>query len=103
MKRVEFVVGLGFDKDNKPIHDFETRLKEALHSAAIVFGGFSVSYGSGGWISPTNGLVMEPNVSIVTLTDKDQETIEAFATLLRITFNQESVLVSQIDAMVRFV
>ncbi len=95
MKRYEVTFGIGFDKNHKPIEDSETKLVFLTHLAASRFGGYTLNYGSGGWINPKGRFVQEQSATFVLITDSSL--VEDFAQYVRDAFNQESVLVTVVE------
>ena len=64
-------IGLGFDREDKPI-DEATAMKAMAETCAYLtdsFGGYTVTAGTGGWLDADNKLVQEKVVSITVFFD----------------------------------
>lgn len=103
MKRVELIVGQGFDKHDNPLTGGEHKRDKAFTMAADTFGGYSVEFVQGGWIGPSGRLVTEPSMVIIIYTGEPDVVIDEYAEFLRDLFSQQSVLVGVVEAVRRFV
>lgn len=105
MKRIYFGIGQGFDRENKAIDADTLALlrTEACQKLATEFGGFSSVATAGGWMSDTNGVVLEPSWGVEVYTDEARvNRARPVAEYLKALFRQESILlviqdVAQLD------
>ncbi len=92
--RVSYHVGTGFNSHGNQLTDLDARFKSARMGLAGLFGGFTEVSGTGGWIDGKGILVLEPSTTYAVYTD-DLAAVDIAAELLRVTFDQSSVLVAR--------
>ncbi len=96
-RRFTFIVGIGEDRDGKSIaYELPHLQREAYRLLAETFGGYTVTFGRGGWVDSAGKLITEASMTLVVCTD--QKTSIAAATVARalaVIFNQSSVLLAE--------
>lgn len=105
MKRYTITAGTGFDKDGRAISARVVLLALVSIRAllASLFGGYSESNGTGGWINGHGDLVTEENVTFTIVTDAAvNDAMQAAESVARL-LNQESVLFTEEDVNSAFI
>jgi len=97
-KKIYFGIGIGEDKDRKPLVNVEGLILRAQELIAETFGGFHMQRGKGGWLSPTNGMVLEDSIGFIVYANyADDELVRKSVKVsknLKDIFNQEDILVA---------
>jgi len=94
--RITYSVGIGLDLEGLPVLNLDKKIKLAKTEAAVTFGGFDLSYRSGGWIDGEGKYIEEPAAIFTAIIGEDKlYAIEDFAVFLRLEFNQTSVLMTR--------
>jgi len=93
MYALQFIAGIGEDKNGQPLHDLERKLETIREELATTFGGYTEQAASGGWINGQGRLVKEPSVVWTTVTNhaKRERGLNT-ARFIAAQLNQESVL-----------
>lgn len=103
MFTLSYTTGIGEDKNGKPLEDVEHKLETIRVYIAAEFGGYTESYGKGGWINPDNNhLVSEDCVRFEIVTDKDDNAIQ-LAKYIAFELNQASVLFTKRSVEAEFI
>ncbi len=100
MRRVEFSIGTGLDRDGNVLDYIGDRTHSAVTLVAKAFGGCFVTQVRGGWINDNGTLIAETGIAI-TSDIKLGTIIEIgkIAQQLADVFNQTAVHVTMIDVM----
>jgi hypothetical protein len=103
MKRIRVIAGTLFNKDGFPIPDHVqmASLRTVREYVSRQFGGVTMYFHSGSWRSPANELVTEQGVTLevvvpddFAVTEDDAQFAEHFASYVKRTLSQKSVLLT---------
>ena len=102
MKRITFTIGTEKRWNGKPIFRdvAKTWSRQACLSVARIFGGYTATEATGGWVDENGKLIEERSLVIVgddLSGHVTEETINGLAAHLRDLFGQECVLVSVVE------
>jgi hypothetical protein len=109
MHRITFTIGQGKDKDGKllaeSIYDLGIRRRTAGKRIAEVFGGYTLTIVSGGWLDGCGDLIEEESIILMAIcTDEHRlASVPSLGVYLREAFNQEYVLVTVEEISAKFI
>lgn len=106
MCRLEIIVGVGFERNGKPVENVGEKLVALRQEAGKLLGGFSYYPSFGGYINDAGAYVEEPGVTIVTFHEPSTENTFAANSLVQFAknlFNQESIAVGVSNAQFNLV
>jgi hypothetical protein len=98
MTRIQFIFGLGQNKDGLPIQNEGYKLSAIKREAARLFGGYTYVETAGGWHSPSGMLIEEPGglLDIVSLRDAESlhKVAVPFRAFIKEVLEQEAIVVT---------
>lgn len=96
MYRLTFTAGIGEDHAGEPlaVPEVNRALAHIRSHLANVFGGYTETQATGGWINPNGRLVVEPSIRWIVLTDADHapDAVEDIARVIGHELRQASVV-----------
>ena len=104
MKAYTITAGTDQDKDGKLIRGVvaNTALHFIRNEAAKQFGGYTETKANGGWINP-EGLLVEECSTVFTICADDGQAVREFASYVRETLNQHSVVFTDAENNAEFI
>lgn len=105
LKEYRIGFGIGYREDGSTVTDeqAEKAMEAVLFAACHRFGGFNLTRGEGGWISPDGRLVRENSATVSVLTHNHADYVRAFARIIRELFEQYSVILIHPDGSAEFI
>lgn len=101
-KRIEFMIGQGFDRDHNPLVLTEEMGEKLAQVVVNAFGGFTAYEAHGVWKSEGR-VISEPALTVVVYTDATGDEVAEVGQTLGFIFNQSCVAVGVCNATVAFV